>query len=80
MWSVILFYTSFISRNLQFIQVFLKDKIDVAYAMYDYTAKFSGPEGLLRKEDVDELTQNYIVTKALKAFAQTGTIPRVNAV
>ena len=48
--------------------------------MYDYTAKFSGPEGLLRKEDVDELTQNYIVTKALKTFAQNGTIPKVNAV
>ena len=43
--------------------------------MYDYTAKFEGAG--LKKGDVDVLSENYIVTKALQAFAHNGTIPKV---
>ena len=35
------------------------------------------PTGYLSMEDVDELAQNFLVLKALTAFAQHGTIPRV---
>ena len=45
--------------------------------LYDYKAKFTGRDGLLKKGEIDDLTENYIVTKALKAFAQNGTIPKV---
>ena len=60
--------------SIQLTHIF-KGKIDVAYAMYDYKAKFKG-EGL-KKGDVDVLSENYIVTKALLAFAHNGTIPKV---
>ena len=45
--------------------------------MYDYKAKFSRWQGFFKKSDLDELSENYIVTKALHAFAHTGAIPKV---
>ena len=96
-----------------------QDKIDVAYAMYTYSASFVGsstakpnqykiwqaekadnglyrltkplvenvltgkmvePDRFFRKADIDELAENFIVTKALQAFAHHGTIPKVEDV
>merc|ERR1711953_614755 len=93
-----------------------EDKVDVAYAMYDFNAKFAGsstakpnqykiwhaekadnglyrltkpvvenvltgkmmePDKFFRKADIDELSENFIVTKALQAFAQYGIISKV---
>jgi len=44
------------------------------------TGKLMEPDRFLRKADVDELAENFIVTKALMAFAHSGTIPRVTYV
>ena len=54
----------------------------MAYAMFELEAKFAktfkGRFGnLFKKSDIDSLAENFIVTKALQAFAQHGTIQKV---
>jgi len=41
------------------------------------TGKMIRPNQRLRVEDINALTQNFIIAKALTAFAHSGTIPRV---
>ena len=41
------------------------------------TGKMMEPDRFLKMADVEEMTQNFLVAKALNAFAQHGTIPRV---
>ena len=55
----------------------LQGKIDVAYAMYDYKGKFECSQGLFKKREIDVLSENWIVAKALQAFTHNGTIPKV---
>ena len=54
-----------------------QNKLDVAYAMFNYKAKFKGSEGLLKLNDVNKLAENFITTKALNAFVHSGAIPKV---
>ena len=53
----------------------------MAYAMFEYEAKFanshSSRSNLFKKSEIDTLAENFIVTKALQAFAQHGTIEKV---
>ena len=44
------------------------------------TGKMIQPDRFFRKADMDELAENFIVTKALKAFAHSGSIPKVTYV
>ena len=57
--------------------MFFQNKLDVAYAMFNYKAKFNGSEGLLKLNDVNKLAENFITTKALNAFVHSGAIPKV---
>ena len=41
------------------------------------TRKMVEPDRIFRKADIEELAENFIVTKALQAFAHHGTIPKV---
>lgn len=41
------------------------------------TGRMIRPDQRLRMEDINALTQNFIIAKALTAFAHSGTIPRV---
>ena len=41
------------------------------------TGKMVEPDRFFRKADIEELAENFIVTKALQAFASHGTIPKV---
>ena len=72
--------------NVEMIIVFIynlfQDKVDVAYAMFDFEAEFAKSfkttfGDLFKKSDIDTLAENFIVTKALQAFAQHGTIEKV---
>ena len=54
----------------------------MAYAMFELEAKFAKTfksrfANLFQKKDIDSLAENFIVTKALQAFAQHGTIQKV---
>ena len=57
--------------------MFFQNKLDVAYAMFNYKAKFKGSEGLLKLTDINKLAENSITTKALHAFVHSGAIPKV---
>ena len=59
-----------------------QEKVDVAYAMFELDAEFAKTfkttfANLFKKSDIDTLAENFIVTKALQAFAQHGTIQKV---
>ena len=41
------------------------------------TGQMVEPDRFFRKADIEELAENFIVTKALQAFASHGTIPKV---
>ena len=56
----------------------IQEKIDVAYAMYEYSASFTGTSAkLFKKTEYDELAENFIVTKGLQAFLHHGIILKV---
>ena len=54
-----------------------QNKVDIAFAMFNYKAKFKGSQGLLKLDDIDKLAENFITTKALHAFVHSGAIPKV---
>ena len=57
----------------------------MAYAMYKYKGSFMGNAGawslfssnMIKKDEVEALGDNFIVTKALMAFVDQGYIPKV---
>ena len=42
------------------------------------TGKMIRPDARLKMGDINQLSNNFIIAKALTAFAQSGTIPRVS--